>query len=99
MSTTDNDSATEPNFKELVEGIVRSIVDDPSQVQVTETEAEGVVLYEIRVAPGDVGRVIGRKGRVINAIRTITWAAAGRQGKRVNLEVIEPIRKGENDGA
>jgi predicted RNA-binding protein YlqC (UPF0109 family) len=99
MSTTDNDSAADVNFKELVEGIVRVIVEDPSQVQITETEAEGGVLYEIRAAPGDVGRVIGRKGRVINAIRSIVRAAAGRQGKRVRLEVISPIRKGENDGA
>jgi predicted RNA-binding protein YlqC (UPF0109 family) len=98
VSTTGTD-ANNGKFKELVEYIVRSIVDDPSQVQVTETEAEGMVLYEIRVAPEEVGRVIGRKGRVINAIRAIMRAAAGRYRKRVNLEVISPIRRGENDGA
>jgi predicted RNA-binding protein YlqC (UPF0109 family) len=91
--------ANNDSFIELVEYIVRSMVDDPSQVQVTETEAERTIFYEIRVAPGDVGRVIGRRGRVINAIRAVMRAAAGRYRKRVSLEVIEPMRKGENDGA
>jgi predicted RNA-binding protein YlqC (UPF0109 family) len=69
-------------------------------VQVTETEAERTtILYEIRVAPEEVGRVIGKGGQVITAIRTIVRAAAGRQGKRVILEVTLPVRKGENDGA
>ncbi len=99
MSTTGTDKTNDVKFKELVEYIVRSMVDDPSQVQVTETEAERTILYEIRVAPGDGGRVIGRGGRVINAIRAIMRAAAGRYRKRVNLEVISPTRKGENDGA
>lgn len=95
MSTVGNDSTTDANLRELVEGIVRSIVDDPSQVQVTETKAEGTVLYEIRVAPEEVGRVIGRKGRVVNAIRAIVRAAAGRHRKRANVEILQDRHYGE----
>ena len=82
------DETTSDNLRELVEYIVRSLVDDPSQVQVTETQTESVIIYELRVAPEEVGRVIGRRGRTINAIRTVLRSAAGRQGKRVGLEII-----------
>ncbi len=64
------------------------MVDDPSQVHVTVVETENIVIYELRVAPGDVGRVIGRKGRTANALRTVLRAAAGRQRKRVSLEIV-----------
>ena len=88
MSTTGTD-ANNDKLIELVEYVVRSIVDDPSQVQVTETETERSIFYEIRVAPEEVGRVIGRKGRVINAIRTIVRAAAGRHNRRANVEILQ----------
>jgi predicted RNA-binding protein YlqC (UPF0109 family) len=88
VSTTEAD-ANNDKFIELVEYIVRSIVDDPSQVQVTEVGAERTILCEIRVAPEEVGRVIGRKGRVINAIRTIVRAAAGRHRRRANVEILQ----------
>ena len=75
------------DLRELVEGIVRPLVDDPSQVKVEEVEGEGIVVYQIRVAPEEVGRVIGRRGMTINAIRTLLRAAGGRQGKRIGVEI------------
>jgi predicted RNA-binding protein YlqC (UPF0109 family) len=75
-------------MKDLVEFMAKALVDDPSQVRVDETEgADGVVL-ELHVAPADMGRVIGKGGRVANAMRTLVRVAAVRQGKRVTLEIV-----------
>jgi predicted RNA-binding protein YlqC (UPF0109 family) len=76
-------------MKQLVEYIVQSLVDYPDQVQVQETEAGGTVIVELSVAESDMGRVIGKNGRVINAIRSILQVSAVRQGKRVSLELLE----------
>ena len=59
------------NMQEFIEYIVRSLVDDPSQVRVTEIEGANTAIYELRVAPEDMGRVIGKGGRVANAMRTL----------------------------
>ena len=75
-------------MKELVEYIAKSLVEDPSQVQVTEVTGSGSLIIELRVAPEDMGRIIGKSGRVVNAIRTLLRASAARQGKRVTLEII-----------
>lgn len=75
-------------MKELVEYIAKSLVDDPSQVQVTEIEGATSVILELRVAPEDMGRVIGKNGRVANAIRTLLRVLAAKQGKRVTLEIV-----------
>lgn len=75
-------------MKELVEYIAKSLVDDPSQVSVTEIEGETSVILELRVAPEDMGRVIGKNGRVANAMRTLVRVIAAKQGKRVQLEII-----------
>ena len=75
-------------MKELVEYIARSLVDDPSQVRVSEVEGANTVIYELRVAPEDMGRVIGKSGRVANAMRTLLRVVAVRQGKRVTLEIV-----------
>ena len=80
MSTAD--------MKELVEYIARSLVDDPSQVRVSEVEGSNTVIYELRVASEDMGRVIGKSGRVANAMRTLLRVVAVRQGKRVTLEIV-----------
>jgi predicted RNA-binding protein YlqC (UPF0109 family) len=80
MSTAD--------MKELVEYIARSLVDDPSQVRVSEIEGSNTVVYELRVAPEDMGRVIGKGGRVANAMRSLLRVVAVRQGKRVTLEIV-----------
>jgi hypothetical protein len=76
-------------LKDLILVLTKSLVDDPSQVSVEEmADDRGEVVYEIRVAPDDMGKVIGRQGRVIKAIRTVAKAAAIRTGKRVNVEVV-----------
>ncbi len=76
-------------FKDLVEYIVKSLVDNPEEVSVTEVTGSSAIILEVSVAESDMGRVIGRQGRVINSIRTILQVLAAKQGKRVNLEVIE----------
>ncbi|HHH40635.1 MAG: KH domain-containing protein [Chloroflexi bacterium] len=75
-------------MKELVEYIAKSLVDDPSQVRVREVERGRNVILELEVAPEDVGRVIGRNGRVANAIRALLRVVAARQGKSVTLEIV-----------
>lgn len=76
------------SMKELVEFIVKSLVDDPSQVHVSEIGGEASVMLELRVGPEDMGRVIGKKGRTVNAIRSLVQILAAKQGKRVTLEII-----------
>jgi predicted RNA-binding protein YlqC (UPF0109 family) len=76
-------------MKELVEYIARSLVDDPDQVSVTEDTNGPNILLELRVGPGDMGRVIGRQGRVVNAMRALVQFSAARQAKRAQLEIVE----------
>ncbi|MFA5928224.1 MAG: KH domain-containing protein [Candidatus Margulisiibacteriota bacterium] len=75
-------------MKDLAELIVRSLVDKPEGVNITETEGENVLILEVRVDQEDVGKVIGKEGRIANAMRTIVKAAAIKQGKRVTLEIL-----------
>lgn len=74
--------------KELVEKIVQLLADNPNEVSVKELAGEQVSVLEIRVAQSDTGKVIGRKGRNIQAIRTILEALGGKQGKRYSVEII-----------
>jgi len=76
------------SMKELVEFIAKSLVDDPSQVHVSEIEGESSVILELRVGPDDMGRVIGKGGRTVNAVRTLIRILAAKQGKRVTLEIV-----------
>ena len=76
------------NMREFIEYIVRSLVDDPSQVRVTEIEGSSTIIYELRVAAEDMGRVIGKGGRVANAMRTLLRVVAARQGRRATLEIV-----------
>lgn len=76
------------DMREFIEYIVRSLVDDPSQVRVTEVEGANTIIYELRVAAEDMGRVIGKGGRVANAMRTLLRVIAARQGKRATLEIV-----------
>jgi predicted RNA-binding protein YlqC (UPF0109 family) len=78
------------SVKELIEYIALSLVDDPSQVQVRQDRAGGKIRLELRVAKEDMGRVIGKGGRVANAMRTLLRVAAAREGRQVVLDVIEP---------
>ena len=74
-------------MRELLEYLARSLVDEPDEVEVSGTETDSRVDLELRVAPDDMGRVIGRQGRTIRAIRTVVKAASVKQGKRVSVEV------------
>lgn len=75
-------------MRELVEYIVKALVDKPDQISVKETAGETVTILEIRTAPEDAGKVIGREGRIANAIRTITKAAAAKENKKVTVEIL-----------
>ena len=76
-------------MKELIEQIARSIVEKPDEVQVRAIEGEHAVVIELRVDPDDIGKVIGKQGRTITALRTILNAARAQKEKRQILEVIE----------
>ena len=75
-------------MKELVEYIVKGLVDQPDQVVVTEIRHGGSITLELRVAPDDMGRVIGKGGRVANAIRALLRAMATKDNTRVTLEIM-----------
>lgn len=76
-------------LRDLVTFIAKSIVDNPDAVEVNEVEGERAVVFELRVAPEDMGKVIGKKGRVIHAIRALVQAAAAKEGKRATVEILE----------
>jgi predicted RNA-binding protein YlqC (UPF0109 family) len=76
--------------KELIEYIADQLVEDHSQVSVKESEDNGRVRIELRVAKDDMGRVIGKGGRVANSIRVLLRVAAARDGKRASLDIVEP---------
>jgi len=76
-------------MKEFVEYIVKSIVDNPDEVQVEEVQGSRTTVYELRVAQGDLGKVIGKAGQTARSIRTLLSAVAARQGKRAVLEILE----------
>lgn len=76
-------------MKELIEYIARSIVENPEEVRVTETPGEEGILLRLEVAPEDMGKVIGKQGRIVQAMRTLLRVAAIRKGTRAVLEVGE----------
>jgi predicted RNA-binding protein YlqC (UPF0109 family) len=76
-------------MKELLESIARALVDRPDDVVVTETEDDGATVYELRVAPEDLGKVIGKQGRTARAIRAVVASAATKQRKPIVFEIIE----------
>jgi uncharacterized protein len=76
------------DYKDLLVQIVSKIVDNPDDVSVTEVEGERAAILELRVNESDVGKVIGREGRIINALRTLVKAAAGRENKRITIELL-----------
>ncbi len=75
-------------MKELVEYIAKSLVDDPSQVHVTQMERGGSTYLELEVAQEDMGRVIGKNGRVANAMRVLVRVLAAKHGKRITLDIL-----------
>jgi uncharacterized protein len=76
-------------MKEAVEMIVRALVDDIEAVDVREVKREGATLIEIRVAPGDMGKIIGRQGRTVRALRALAHAASLKKRHRFVLEIVE----------
>ena len=77
------------NYKELVEYMVKSLVDNPEEVEIKEVEGEKSTILELRVTKEDIGKVIGKHGRIARAIRTIINASATKSGKRVVLEILD----------
>jgi len=75
--------------KDLVEYIVKSLVDDPTQVQVNVVEGEKSTILELRVASDDIGKVIGKHGRIAKAIRIVLQAATAKSGKHTVLEILD----------
>lgn len=76
-------------MKELITVITRNLVDEPNKVDVSVAEGKMTTVYGLKVAPEDLGKVIGRQGRTAQAIRTILSAASGREKKKTVLEIIE----------
>ena len=76
-------------MKELIEQIAKALVDSPNEVSVKAIEGQQVTIFELRVAPGDIGKVIGRQGRIALSIRTILGAVGMKLKKRFMLEILE----------
>lgn len=76
-------------MKDLLLYIAQNLVDSPDDVTVTEKETASETVFEIRVAPADMGKVIGRQGKVAKEIRTLMRAVAQRQGKRVSIDIVD----------
>ena len=74
-------------MKELVEVIAKALVDNPDEVVVTETEKEDEIIVELKVASGDMGKVIGKQGRIAKAIRSVVKAASSKMEKKVIVEI------------
>jgi predicted RNA-binding protein YlqC (UPF0109 family) len=74
--------------KELVKYIAESLVEKPEEVEVNEIEGERSIILELKVAPEDMGKVIGKQGKIANSIRTLVKAAAAKEGKRVVVEIL-----------
>ena len=77
------------SVKELVELLVKALVDHPEEVDISAVEGERSVVVEVRVAPDDVGKVIGKQGRIVQALRTVVKAAAAREGKKAVVEILQ----------
>lgn len=74
-------------MKDLVIHIARSLVESPDEVVVTENEADGQIELELQVAPGDMGKIIGKQGRIAKAIRSVLKASAAKEGKKCTLKI------------
>ena len=83
MSTPDGASP----MRVVIETVVRALVDKPDSVRVTETERRGTVVLELKTAPTDMGKIIGRQGRTAAALRTLLAVTAERHGKRAQLDI------------
>lgn len=76
-------------MKELLTYVARNLVDNPDQVSVTQHDGDGEIVLELRVAPEDMGKVIGRQGRIAKEIRTLVRSVAQRSNKRVSVDIMD----------
>jgi len=79
----------EGDVKDLLEYLAKALVDEPDQVRVSVTETEASLVLELHVAAGDVGKVIGKQGRIARALRTIIKASTVKSGRRVIVEIVD----------
>ena len=76
-------------MKELIEYVVKALIDHPEELRIAEIEGERTVVYELRCHPDDVGKVSGKSGKTVGALRTLLSTVASRQNRRAMLEVVE----------
>ena len=76
-------------MKELLTYIAKNLVDDPDQVRITEKTTDAETVFEVRVADGDMGKIIGRQGRIVKEIRVLMRAVAQKHGKKVSVEIMD----------
>lgn len=76
-------------MKELLTYILQNLVDNPDEVSVTERKANGETVFQVRVAPGDMGKVIGRQGRIVKQIRILMRAVAQRKGQKISVDILD----------
>jgi len=76
-------------MKELLTYIAQNLVDNPEEVSVTERETDSETVYELRVNPSDMGKVIGRQGRIAKEIRILMRSVAQRQGRRISVDILD----------
>jgi len=79
----------ERTMKDLLIYIAQNLVDEPDKVSVTEIKKDTETVFELRVAEGDMGKVIGRQGRIVREIRALVRSVAQRQGKRISIEIVD----------
>ena len=87
--STPRPEQAEPDLRALIEQIVKSLVDAPEEVSVEAVEERDATVLELRVAPGDVGKVIGKQGRTARAFRNLLGAAGNKLDRRFELEILE----------
>lgn len=76
-------------MKELLEYIVKALVDHPEEIRITEVDGERTAIFELRCHQNDIGKVIGKNGKTVGAIRVLLSTAAARQGRRAMVEIVE----------
>jgi predicted RNA-binding protein YlqC (UPF0109 family) len=76
-------------MQEFLEYVIKGLVQNPGAVTVTPVERAGMTIYELRLDPGDIGKIIGRQGMTINAIRSLLFAGSAKKGLRCSIEIIE----------
>ena len=81
-------------MKDLAQFMVSSLVDLPENIIISQTEGENITILEIQVDPADVGKIIGKKGRIANALRTILKSAGAKQRKRLSVEILTQDKEG-----